>query len=38
MKRHNLVDANDLPQQRTYQGDHNVKPELVQAVKQVLRT
>jgi hypothetical protein len=39
MRRHNLIEVGDAPiKQREYQGEHNVKPELTQAVKQVLRT
>ena len=37
MKRHNLIELGNEPiKKQEYRGDHNVRPELTQAVKQVL--
>lgn len=37
LRKHNLVEIGNEPiKQREYRGDHNLKPELVQAVKQVM--
>lgn len=39
MKRHNLIELGDAPiTKQEYRGDHDVRAELSQAVKQVLRT
>ena len=38
MKRHNLIELGNEPiRQQEYRGDHNVRPELTQAVQQIMR-
>lgn len=38
MKKHKLIELGNEPiKKQEYRGDHNVRPELTQAVKQVLR-
>lgn len=37
LKQHSLVEiGNEQPKQREYRGDHNVKPELIETIKQKL--